>query len=123
MKFLDQLGSLDLIKGVCDADFIYNPKIAEGIANKSILKVGNSNELFTEIILKNKNIDILTFRVNSIYYFPLRDKQASIQLKVQVLHKRSLVAGHSPVDRANWPDLKFRPLPRQLPNPADVPSE
>ncbi|MFV0165468.1 ABC transporter substrate-binding protein [Empedobacter falsenii] len=54
VTFLDQLGSLDLIKGVCDADFIYNPKIAEGIANKSILKVGNSNELFTEIILKNK---------------------------------------------------------------------
>ncbi|QHC83702.1 hypothetical protein AS589_02320 [Empedobacter brevis] len=54
VSFLDELGSIDLIKGVTDADFIYNPKIAEKIANNSILKVGNSNELFTEIILKNK---------------------------------------------------------------------
>lgn len=54
VSFLDELGSIDLIKGVTDADFIYNPKIAERVANNSILKVGNSNELFTEIILKNK---------------------------------------------------------------------
>lgn len=54
ITFLNELGGLDLIKGVSDADFIYNPKIAEKITNKSILKVGNSNELFTEIILKNK---------------------------------------------------------------------
>lgn len=54
VTFLDELGSIDIIKGVCDADFIFNPKIGEGISNKTILKVGNTNELFTEIILKNK---------------------------------------------------------------------
>ena len=54
IAYLDDLGALNTLKSVSDADFVYNPKIAEGITNKSILKIGSSNELFTEIILKNK---------------------------------------------------------------------
>lgn len=54
ISFLNELDQLHLIKGVTDADFIYNPKIEQGINNQSILKIGNSNELFTEVILKNK---------------------------------------------------------------------
>ena len=54
IAYLNELNVLNTVKGATDVDFIYNPKIAEGIANKTILKIGSSNELFTEIILKNK---------------------------------------------------------------------
>lgn len=54
ISFLNELGNFNLIKGVTDADYIYNPKVEEGIKNKTIQKIGNSNELFTEVILKNK---------------------------------------------------------------------
>ena len=54
IAYLNELNALNTVKGATDVDFIYNPKIAEGIANKTILKIGSSNELFTEIILKNK---------------------------------------------------------------------
>ena len=54
IAYLNELGLLNKIKGATDVDFIYNPKILEGINNQSILKIGTSNELFTEIILKNK---------------------------------------------------------------------
>ncbi len=54
IAYLNELNALNTVKGATDVDFIYNPKIAEGIADKTILKIGSSNELFTEIILKNK---------------------------------------------------------------------
>ena len=54
IAYLDDLNALNTLKGVSDADFVYNPKIASGIANKTILNIGNSNELFSEVILKNK---------------------------------------------------------------------
>lgn len=54
VSFLTALGEFNLIKGVTDASFMYNPKIEQGIKNRTILEVGNSNELFTETILKNK---------------------------------------------------------------------
>ena len=54
IAYLNELNVLNTVKGATDVDFIYNPKIAEGIADKTILKIGSSNELFTEIILKNK---------------------------------------------------------------------
>ncbi|WP_313385049.1 ABC transporter substrate-binding protein [Chishuiella sp.] len=54
VTYLDKLGLLKFIKGVTDANFIYNPKIQQAINNKSILEIGNSNELNIELILKNK---------------------------------------------------------------------
>ena len=54
IAYLNEIEAINHIKGVTDADFIYQPKIAQGIANKTILKIGNSNELFTEVILQNK---------------------------------------------------------------------
>ena len=54
IAYLNELNALNTVKGATDVDFIYNPKIAEGIADKTLLKIGSSNELFTEIILKNK---------------------------------------------------------------------
>lgn len=54
ISFLDELNALQTIKGVVDANFIYNPKIREQIQSKSILEIGNANELYVELILKNK---------------------------------------------------------------------
>lgn len=54
IAYLDALEALSTIKGVIDANYIYNEFIAKGIANKTILEVGNSNELYIETILKDK---------------------------------------------------------------------
>ena len=54
IAYLDDLNALNTLKGVSDTDFVYNPKIASGVANKTILNIGNNNELFSEVILKNK---------------------------------------------------------------------
>ena len=40
IAYLNELGLLNKIKGATDVDFIYNPKILEGINNQSILKIG-----------------------------------------------------------------------------------
>lgn len=54
VSFLNELNSINTIKGVFDADYIYNPKISELLKNKKIIQIGNSNELYLEVILKNK---------------------------------------------------------------------
>lgn len=54
VSFLSELNSINIIKGVFDANYIYNPEISELIKNKKIVEIGNSNELYLETILKNK---------------------------------------------------------------------
>jgi iron complex transport system substrate-binding protein len=54
IAYLNELGALNSIKGVVDANYIYNEEISRKIANKTILEVGNNSELFLESILKQK---------------------------------------------------------------------
>ncbi len=54
IAYLNELEALNAIKGVVDANYIYNENIKQKIANKSVLEVGNNSELFLETILKLK---------------------------------------------------------------------
>ena len=54
IAFLNELESLSTIKGITDANYIYNPEISAKIKNKQILEIGNANELYLEVILKQK---------------------------------------------------------------------
>lgn len=54
IAYLDELEAINLISGVTDPSFIYNPKILKKIAAKQVLEIGNSNELYLETILTNK---------------------------------------------------------------------
>ncbi|MBF0597731.1 ABC transporter substrate-binding protein [Faecalibacter rhinopitheci] len=54
IAYLDELEAISTIRGVVDADYIYNTKIGDKIAHKSILEIGNSNELYVETILKHR---------------------------------------------------------------------
>lgn len=54
IAFLSELDALSSIKGVTEPNFIYHPLIQEKIKNKEILEIGNSNELYLEVILKQK---------------------------------------------------------------------
>lgn len=60
ITFLNELNELSIIKGVVDPDYIYNPEIRKKIANNEILKIGTINELYAEIILKEKPQLIIT---------------------------------------------------------------
>lgn len=54
IAFLSELDALSVIKGVTEPNYIYNPKISLKIHQKEMLDIGNSNELYLEIILKNR---------------------------------------------------------------------
>lgn len=54
IAFLSELDGLSTLKGVIDPNFIYHPLIQEKINNKEIITIGNSNELYLEVILKQK---------------------------------------------------------------------
>ena len=54
IAYLSELDALSTIKGVSDPSYIFNEKIRAKIANKSILEIGNLNELYVETILKHK---------------------------------------------------------------------
>jgi len=54
IAYLNELDAISTIKGVTEPNYIYNPKMIENINKKKVLEIGNFNELFLEIILKNK---------------------------------------------------------------------
>lgn len=54
IAYLDDLNALTTINGIVDGNYIYNAKIRNKIAKNEILEIGNANELYVEIILKNK---------------------------------------------------------------------
>ncbi|MDR2122932.1 MAG: ABC transporter substrate-binding protein [Flavobacteriaceae bacterium] len=64
--YIDALGKINTIVGVCSSEYFYNPGIAEGIKNKTIQNVGNDAILNFEKILALKP-DIIITSHNSNY--------------------------------------------------------
>ena len=54
IAYLRELNALSVVKGVTEPNYIYNPEISSKIARNEILDIGNSNELYIEVILKHR---------------------------------------------------------------------
>lgn len=54
IAYLNELEAISTVKGVADANYIYNPEIIAKIKGKQVLEIGNVNELYIEVILQQK---------------------------------------------------------------------
>lgn len=97
LEMLDELGK---VKGVCNANYIYNPTILNGVNNGSIQDLGDSFNLDIENLLLLNAQAIMTTAYNADDANSKRMKQAGLNIIYNIEWQEPSILG-----RAEW--IKF----------------
>lgn len=100
LGFLELLGELDKVTGVCNSDYIYNPSILQGIKEGKIKDVGESFNLDIENLLLLHPQAVMTTAYNVEDENSKRMKQTGLTLLYNIEWQEPSLLG-----RAEW--IKF----------------
>ena len=100
LGFLDALGQLDKVVGVCNANYIYNPTILKGVEEGSIKDLGDSFNLDIESLLLLNPQAVMTTAYNADDANSKRMKQTGLTILYNVEWQEPSILG-----RAEW--IKF----------------
>lgn len=100
LGFLELLGELDKVTGVCNSDYIYNPAILQGIKEGKIKDVGESFNLDIENLLLLHPQAVMTTAYNVEDENSKRMKQTGLTLLYNIEWQEPSLLG-----RAEW--IKF----------------
>lgn len=98
--FLDLLGELDEVSGVCNGDFIYNPQIVGAIRQGSVQDIGDSFNLDIERLLMLRPQAVVTTAYNADDENSKRLRQSGLPIFYNVEWQEKTLLG-----RAEW--IKF----------------
>lgn len=100
LGFLEMLGELDKVTGVCSVGYIYNPKIRQGVEKGSILDLGDSFNLDIEHLLMLRPELVMTSAYNADDENSRKMKQTGLPIAYNIEWQEKTVLG-----RAEW--IKF----------------
>jgi len=100
LGFLDLLGELPVVTGVCSADFIYNPVIREGVKDGIIQDLGDAFNLDIEKLLLLRPQAVMTTAYNADDANSKKMKQTGLTLIYNIEWQEQTLLG-----RAEW--IKF----------------
>ncbi len=100
LGFLDRLGELDKVTGVCSADYIYSPAIRQGIADGRVKDLGDAFNLDIESLLLLHPQAVMTTAYNADDENSRRMKQTGLTLIYNIEWQEPTLLG-----RAEW--IKF----------------
>lgn len=100
LGFLELLGQLDCVTGVCSADFIYNPVIRKGVKDGRITDLGDSFNLDIEQLLLLHPQVVMTTAYNADDENSRKMKQSGLTLLYNIEWQEETLLG-----RAEW--IKF----------------
>lgn len=98
--FLEDLGELKVVKGVCNSNYIYNPTILNGVKKGEIQDLGNAYNNDMENLLVLKPDAMMTTAYNSVDENNKRLKKIGIHLIYNIEWQEEHILG-----RAEW--IKF----------------
>lgn len=98
--FLEELGELNVVKGVCNTNYIYNPSILKGVETKKIVDLGDAfnNDMETLLLLQPEIM--MTTAYNAVDENSKRLAKTGIHLIYNIEWQERKVLG-----RAEW--IKF----------------
>lgn len=100
LGFLELLGELDKVKGVCNAAYIYNPVILEGVKEGRIKDLGDAFNLDIENLLMLRPQAVMTSAYNAEDENSKRMKQTGLTILSNIEWQEKSLLG-----RAEW--IKF----------------
>lgn len=100
LGFLELLGELDKVKGVCSAAYIYNPVILEGVKEGRIKDLGDAFNLDIENLLMLRPQAVMTSAYNAEDENSKRMKQTGLTILYNIEWQEKSLLG-----RAEW--IKF----------------
>ncbi len=100
LGFLDRIGELDKVTGVCSADYIYSPIIRQGIADGRVKDLGDAFNLDIESLLLLHPQAVMTTAYNADDENSRRMKQTGLTLIYNIEWQEPTLLG-----RAEW--IKF----------------
>lgn len=100
LGFLELLGELDKVKGVCSATYIYNPTILEGVKEGRIKDLGDAFNLDIENLLMLRPQAVMTSAYNVEDENSKRMKQTGLTILYNIEWQEKSLLG-----RAEW--IKF----------------
>ena len=98
--FLELLGELDKVKGVCNANYIYNKDILDGVSEGTIKNLGDSFNLDIENLLLLNPQAVMTTAYNADDANSKRIKQSNLNTLYNIEWQEPTILG-----RAEW--IKF----------------
>lgn len=100
LSFLELLGELDKVTGVCSSNYIYNPFIRENVGNGTIADLGDSFNLDIERLLLLRPQAVMTTAYNADDENSKRMKQTGLSILYNIEWQEKTLLG-----RAEW--IKF----------------
>ncbi|MCD7901922.1 MAG: ABC transporter substrate-binding protein [Bacteroides sp.] len=100
LGFLELLGELDKVTGVCDANYIYSPVIRQGVNSGQIQNLGDAFNLDIERLLMLRPQAVMTTAYNAEDENSRRMKQTGLTLLYNIEWQEKTLLG-----RAEW--IKF----------------
>lgn len=97
LGFLELLGELDKVKGVCNANYIYNPAILQGVKEGEIKDLGDAFQVDIENLLLLRPQAVMTSAYNTEDENSKRMKQTGLTLLYNIEWQEKSVLG-----RAEW---------------------
>lgn len=80
LSYLDELGLIDVVKGISQPDFVFNPKIIELHKQNKLEVIGSFDEIFVEKILVSKPDIFVTSSGPTLAKYHQQIKNAGIRL-------------------------------------------
>ncbi len=100
LSFLEELGELDKVVGVCNSNYIYNPSIVKGVKDGKIQDLGDSFNLDIERLLLLKPEAVMTTAYNAMDENSKRLSQSGLNIIYNIEWQEPSILG-----RTEW--IKF----------------